>query len=121
MKTLVSRGQIEVPENAVRRMLSKVELNSTDVNPKALSYYWLMSKIIIQHPDTIATDIICTIINNTYMMRLHLEDDLSCRELIKVRRIKDSLKWFKSKSIKKKGSILDIFANFLGEKESSDE
>jgi hypothetical protein len=46
---------------------------------------------------------------------------LCFREILKVRAIKTSIKWFKSKSIKKKGSFLDIFANFLGDKISSDE
>ena len=40
---------------------------------------------------------------------------------MKVRKVKDSVRWMKSKTIKKKGSIMDIFANFLGDKESSNE
>ena len=101
--------------------MDKIDFNVEEVNPKSLSYYWLTCKVIIQHPEHISVETLCCLIHSTYRIRLHLEDDLSCRVLMKVKRIKDSLKWWNAKNIKKKGSILDIFANFLGEKESSDE
>ena len=63
----------------------------------------------------------CDFLLATCRVRKHLEDDLYCRTQLKVRRVKEAMKEHKSRLLKKTGSLLDIFSNFLGDKESSED
>lgn len=121
LRVLVERGKHDTPANIYEVASKKVNFVNDEIDEKYLSYYWLCAKILGQQYRHIPVELACDFLLATCKTRKHLEDDLYCRTQLKVRRVKEALKEHKSRLIKKTGSILDIFSNFLGDKESSED